>query len=190
MQSIIEAVKFLQAELQTEVNKMTFRWKASESPEEYSEVKPLVEAFTFDDTTPDGLPVHTPSVLLQPVSETGNVWHIVVYICVAHPAVQDKEIADPVEGHAGVYTYREGENFTSLGCRKELLKFNLLLTEQVSRALKRLSYNNGELRLSNISTNAPSPMLDAFPYCESTIEIDCSLSRSTERINSDLAALL
>ena len=189
MQTIIEATEFIRSKVEEAMNALTFRWKRSENPTEYEEVKPVVEAFTFDDTT-DGFPSKTPSILVQPVSESNNVWHFVVYIACVSPGVQDQEITTPVEGTEGVYEYSESDDFTSSCSRKELLKLSLLLTEQVALAIKRLSNNDNSLRISNIQTAAPSPMLPDWPYSTSTVEFDYTYTNITSRINTDLADLL
>lgn len=189
MHTIIEATEYIKTQLEKAMESLTFRWKRSENPAEYQEVKPVVEAFTFDDTT-DGFPSKTPSILVQPVTESNNVWHFVVYIACVSPGVQDLEITTPVEGVEGVYEYSENEAYTSSCSRKELLKLALLLTEQVALAIKRLSNNDNSLRISNIQTNAPSPMLPEWPYSTSTVEFDYTYTNITSRINTDLAALL
>lgn len=189
MHSVIEATEFLRTQLEEAFSNVTFKWKNSENPSEYNEVKPVVEAFTFDDLT-DGYPTKTPSILIQPVTESNNVWHYVIYIACVSPGIQDKEITTPVKDKEGVYEYSESEEYTSGGGRKELLKLALLLTEQVSLACKRLANMNSSLRITDIQTNAPSPMLPDWPYATSTVEFDYSDNTITSRINTDLAALL
>lgn len=189
MQTIIEATEYIRTQLEKAMESLTFRWKRSENPAEYQEVKPVVEAFTFDDTT-DGFPSKTPSILVQPVSEANNTWHFVIYIACVSPGVQDLEITTPVEGAEGVYEYSESEDFTSSCSRKELLKLALLLTEQVALAIKRLSNNDNALRISNIQTAAPSPMLPDWPYSTATVEFDYTYTQTKAVINTDLAALL
>ena len=189
MHTIIEATEYIKTQLEKAMESLTFRWKSSETPTEYEEVKPVVEAFTFDDTT-DGFPSKTPSILVQPVTESNDTWHFVVYIACVSPGVQDLEITTPVEGAEGVYEYSESDQYTSSCSRKELLKLALLLTEQVALAIKRVSNNNNALRISNIQTAAPSPMLPDWPYATSTIEFDYTYTQTKAVINTDLAALL
>ena len=189
MHTVIEATELLRSKIEEAFENITFRWKDSENPEEYKEVKPTVEAFTFDDLT-DGFPAKTPSILVQPVSESNDIWHYVIYIACVSPGIQDKEITTPVKDKIDVYEYSESEDYTSGGGRKELLKLGLLLTEQVSLVIKRLANMNKSLRISNIQTNAPSPMLPDWPFATSTVEFDYTHNIVTSRINTDLAALL
>ena len=75
MFNISSLTDFIRDELERELAKTTFRWKSSDStdPEEYSENKPCVDAYTYDDEdiTSDGFPTHTPSLLARPMSLTG-----------------------------------------------------------------------------------------------------------------------
>ncbi len=192
MFNVLSLTDFIRDELDGELSKTTFRWKASDStdPNEYGENKPCVYAYTYDDEdiTSDGLPAHTPSVLVQPISEENGAWHFVVFCCCAHPAVQDIEKTVPVEGKQGVYKHIDSPEYDALGCRRELFKATLLLTEQVALALKRIGNTNAAL--SNIVTNAPSPLLPDFPYCSGTVEFDARISQTTAKINTKLASLL
>ena len=192
MFNVISLTDFIRDELERELSKTTFRWKSSDStdPAEYGENKPCVCAYTYDDDdiTSDGFPTHTPSVLVQPISEENGTWHFVVFCCCVHPAVQDIERTVPVEGKQGVYKHIDSPEYDSLGCKQELFKAALLLTEQVALALKRIGNTNAVL--SNIVTDAPSPLLPDFPYCSGTVEFDARLSQTTSKINTKLASLL
>lgn len=192
MFNIISLTDFIRDELDRELEKTTFRWKSSDStdPDEYGENKPCVCAYTYDDEdiTSDGLPAHTPSVLVQPIAEKDGTWHFVVFCCCAHPAVQDIEKTVPVEGSQGVYKHLDSPEYDSLGCKRELLKAALLLTEQVALTLKRIGNNNADIK--NVVTNCPSPLLSDFPYCSGTVEFDARLSQTTAKINTKLASLL
>lgn len=192
MFNIISLTDFVRDELERELSKTTFRWKSSDStdPAEYGENKPCVCAYTYDDEdiTSDGLPAHTPSVLVQPISEKGGTWHFVVFCCCAHPAVQDIEKTVPVEGRQGVYKHIDSPEYDSLGCKRELFKATLLLTEQVALTLKRIGNNNADIQ--NVVTNCPSPLLPDFPYCSGTVEFDARLSQTTSKINTKLSSLL
>lgn len=189
MFSILEVTEAITSKLRERVENIPFRWKSSEDPTTYKEVTPTVEAFTFDDTNEAGYPLHTPSILIQPVTESGGVWHFIIFVCCVHPAIQEQE-KTVKDGETGNYVYKEGDKFTSLGCRKELLKFGLLLSEQVSRMIQSIANDNQSLRITNISLNAPSPTLPEFPYTTATLEFDCVLSQVVNRINTDLAKLL
>ena len=192
MFNILGLTDFIRDELERELSKTTFRWKSSDStdPNEYGENKPCVCAYTYDDEdiTSDGLPAHTPSVLVQPISENGGAWHFVVFCCCTHPAVQDIEKTIPVEGKQGVYKHIDSPEYDALGCRRELFKATLLLTEQVALTLKRIGNNNADIK--NVVTNCPSPMMPDFPYCSGTVEFDARISQTTSKINTKLASLL
>ena len=192
MFNIISLTDFVRDELERELAKTTFRWKSSDStdPDEYGENKPCVCAYTYDDEdiTSDGFPMHTPSVLVQPIAEKDGMWHFVVFCCCAHPAVQDIEKTVPVEGKQGIYKHIDSPEYDALGCKRELFKATLLLTEQVALTLKRIGNNNADIK--NVVTNCPSPLLPDFPYCSGTVEFDARLSQTTAKINTKLASLL
>ena len=192
MFNIISLTDFIRDELERELSKTTFRWKSSDStaPEEYGENKPCVCAYTYDDEdiTSDGLPARTPSVLVQPISENSGTWHFVVFCCCAHPAVQDIEKTVPVEGRQGVYKHIDSPEYDALGCRRELFKATLLLTEQVALTLKRIGNDNADIK--NVVTSCPSAMMPDFPYCSGTVEFDARLAQTTAKINTKLASLL
>ena len=192
MFNILGLTDFIRDELEMELSKTTFRWKSSDStaPDEYGENKPCVCAYTYDDEdiTSDGLPAHTPSVLVQPIEEKGGTWHFVVFCCCTHPAISDIEKTVPVEGKPGVYKHIDSPEYDALGCKRELFKATLLLTEQVALALKRISNTNASVK--NIDTSAPSPMMPDFPYCTGVVEFDAPLSQSASRIDTKLESLL
>ena len=192
MFNILGLTDFIRDELEIGLEKTAFRWKSSDStdPDEYGENKPCVCAYTYDDEdiTSDGYPTHTPSVLVQPIAENGGAWHFVVFCCCAHPAVQDIEKTVPVEGKQGVYKHIDSPEYDALGCKRELFKATLLLTEQVALTLKRIGNNNADIK--NVVTNCPSPMMPDFPYCSGTVEFDAILAQTTAKINTKLASLL
>ena len=192
MFNIISLTDFIRDELEKGLEKTTFRWKSSDStdPAEYGENKPCVCAYTYDDEdiTSDGFPAHTPSVLVQPISENGGTWHFVVFCCCMNPAVQDIEKTVPVEGRQGVYKHIDSPEYVALGCRRELFKATLLLTEQVALTLKRIGNDNADIK--NVVTSCPSPMMPDFPYCSGVVEFDARLSQTTAKINTKLASLL
>ena len=192
MFNVISLTDFVRDELERELSKTTFRWKSSDStnPDEYGENKPCVCAYTYDDEdiTSDGFPAHTPSVLVQPIAEKNGTWHFVVFCCCAHPGVQDIEKTVPVEGRQGVYKHIDSPEYDSLGCRCELFKSTLLLTEQVALTLKRIGNNNADIK--NVVTNAPSPLLPDFPYCSGVVEFDARISQTASTINTRIRELL
>ena len=192
MFNVISLTDFIRDELDRELSKTTFRWKASDStdPDEYGENKPCVYAYTYDDEdiTSDGLPTHTPSVLVQPISEENGAWHFVVFCCCVHPAVQNIEKTVPAIEKQGFYKHIDSPGYGSLGCKRELFKATLLLTEQVALTIKRIGNNNADIK--NVVTDAPSPLLPDFPYCSGTVEFDARLSQTTAKLNTKLASLL
>lgn len=190
MFNVLTLTEYITNALSERMSKVTFRWKSSESPEyeDYHEVTPFVEGFTYDDTTEEGWPTHMPSILVQPISESGGVWHFVVFVCVVHPAIQEIEKTDPLEGKDGIYVHRDSIHYDGEGCRKELYRTALLLTEQVALALKRISNTNASVK--NIDTSAPSPMMPDFPYCTGVVEFDAPLSQAASRIDTKLESLL
>ena len=192
MFNVISLTDFIRDELERELEKTTFRWKSSDStdPDEYGENKPCVYAYTYEDEdiTSDGFPTHTPSVLVQPISENGGAWHFVVFCCCVHPAISDIEKTVPVEGKQGIYKHIDSPEYDALGCKRELFKATLLLTEQVALTLKRIGNNNADIK--NVVTSCPSPLLPDFPYCSGTVEFDARLAQTTAKINTKLASLL
>ena len=188
--SVLSMTDFIGDELAKCMDKISFRFKVKDSldPEDYREAKPTVETFTYDDLGENGFPTHTPSVLVQPIAENGGTWHFVVFCCCAHPAVQDIEKTVPVEGKQGIYKHIDSPEYDALGCKRELFKATLLLTEQVALTIKRIGNNNADIK--NVVTDAPSPLLIDFPYCSGTVEFDARISQTTAKINTKLASLL
>ena len=190
MFNVLTLTDYIRDELAKRIEKTAFRWKRTDSldKDEYNEVKPTVLAYTYDDLNADGYPSEMPSILIQPVSEEGGEWHYVVFVCVVHPAIQAVEQTVPVEGMPGVYKHRDSADYDSFGAKKELYKTALLLTEQVALALKRIGNTNAAL--SNIVTNAPSPLLPDLPYCSGTVEFDARISQTASTIDTRIRELL
>lgn len=190
MFNVISLTDFIGDELAKSMDKISFRFKVKDSldPEDYWESKPTVETFTYDDLDENGYPTHMPSVLVQPISEENGTCHFVVFCCCVHPAVQDIEKTVPVEGRQGVYKHIDSPEYDALGCKRELFKATLLLTEQVALALKRIGNTNAAL--SNIQTSFPSPLLEEFPFCSGVVEFDARISQTTAKINTKLASFL
>ena len=190
MFNVITLTDFIRDELAKRIEKTTFRWKRTDSldKEEYNEVKPTVLAYTYDDLNEDGYPTEMPSILIQPVSEEGGEWHYVVFVCVVHPSIQEIEKTDEIKGESGVYKHRDSADYDSFGAKKELYKTALLLTEQVALALKRIGSTNASL--SNIVTNAPSPLLPDIPYCSGVVEFDARIPQTASTIDTRIRELL
>jgi hypothetical protein len=180
MSVIIRTEKIAEA-LQERMNTLTFKWKGGDSPLEYKEEKPKVYAFTYDDLS-DSLPLHTPSVCVQLLSVDDNgIASYLVHCCVCHSAIQDKEIAQPVQNESGVYEYKQGSEFDSAGVRSELYRFCLLLGEQVYIALKQMA--NTDNNITNVVLNTPSPYLSEFPYAECTVSFESDVKILVESLN-------
>ena len=170
------------------MNNVTLRWKNSDSTSEYGEAKPTVYAFTFDDLN-GNYPLKTPSVLVQlmSVDDEGNCQYC-VYCCVCNPALQGKEMTNPVEGSSGTYEYSDSDSIDSACVRSDLYKSCLMLGEQVYTAIKRMS-NDGEC-ISDVTLDTPNPYMSEFPYCECTIQFNLSISTTQSKINSELWDML
>lgn len=190
MFNITSLTDFIGDELAKRMDKITFRFKVKDSldPKDYWEAKPTVEMFTYDDLDENGYPTHMPSVLVQPISEENGKWHFVVFVCVCAGAIQEIEKTVEVEGKKGVYKHIDSADYDSFGAKKELYKTALLLTEQVALALKRIGNTNAAL--SNIVTNAPSPLLPDIPYCSGTVEFDARIPQTASTIDTRIRELL
>ena len=157
----------------------TLRFKASASTdsEDYAEVQPHVYAFTYDTLSSE---IPAPSVLIQPTNIADGVIHYVIYVCVVHPAVQECEIVDENPSGSHQYVYRDGTDFTDTGVRPELYLACLTLAEYVYESLLKLSSTDS--RLHGLSITPPSPMMDEFPYCSCTVELDFSYSTFSKKV--------
>lgn len=188
MSLIIRTEKIVEA-LQNRMDALTFKWKGSDDTNEYTECKPKVYAFTYDDLS-NGLPLKTPSVCVQLVSvDDSGIARYIVHCCVCNPALQDKEITHEVTGEPGHYAYNTGDTIDSAGVRSELYKFCLLLGEQVYLALKQLGNTNRDI--SNVVLDTPSPYLDEFPYSECAVSFESDTKNFVETLrNTDLESML
>lgn len=187
---VISLTEFLGEELTKRMDKLTFRFKKTDSLDQadYFEVKPTVETLTYEDINEDGYTTHMPSVLVQPVSEEDGVYHYVVFVCVCMPAVQGVEQTLPVEGMPGVYQHRDSPDYTAYGARRDLFKTAVLLTEQVALAIKRIGNTNASI--SAIQTSYPSPLLPDIPYCSGTVEFDARIPQTASTIDTRVRELL
>lgn len=154
------------------------KWKksASTNPDDYVEEKPRVYKFTFEG---EEIP-ESPAILIQTTRITPDNIHYILYMTVCHPAVQECEIVDRVEG-TREYAYRTdtvdekkvpAEGFTSEGVRQELYRACLMLGDYVLTQLERM--DNDCINLSNLTLIPPSPYMAEFPYCSTTLEFDVS----------------
>ena len=190
MFNVISLTDFIGDELAKSMDKISFRFKVKDSldPEDYWEAKPTVETFTYDDVDENGYPTHMPSVLVQPISEENGTCHFVVFVCVCAGSIQEIEKTVEVEGKKGVYKHIDSPDYTSFNAKRDLYKTALLLTEQVALALKRIGNTNAAL--SNIVTNAPSPLLPDIPYCSGTVEFDARIPQTASIIDTRIRELL
>lgn len=174
----------------------TLRWKRTDSTEAdaYAEVKPEVYEYTYDgEEIPDG-----PSVLIQTTRISPDSIHYVVYVSCCHPAVQECEMADPVEGETNSYEYRTDEvdnesvpakGFSSDGVRRELYRVTLMLADYVFTSLMRMSMDS--MRMQGLSLIPPSAYMQEFPYCSASIEFDALyLSKPAAMVGTELSDLL
>lgn len=181
MMDVFGVTKALTNLLTRDCSACTLRFKASASTdaEDYAEVTPSVYAFTYDDFSSE---IPSPSVLVQPTQIMGGVIHYVIYVCVVHPAIMQCEITDESPSGSNQYVYRDGTDFTDTGVRPELYRACLMLAEVVFESLLKLS--SSETRLKNLVINPPSPMMDEFPYCSCTVELDFSYDIYPKKVSS------
>ena len=187
---VIQRVKEIVDELQKRMDALSFRWKDSDSTDEYGEMKPTVYAFTYDDLT-ENMPVKTPSVLVQFMGlDDAGTASFLVHVCVCNPALQGKEITTPLKENPALFEYGTGDDISSSNVRSELYKFCLILGEQVYLALKRMG--NCRQNVGNVEFTPPSPYLDKFPYCECTVGFTSDIVQTSmfDKIDTDVAAFL
>lgn len=190
MYSIIVITESITNELQEHLNRTCFRWKDSDSTTSYTETKPKVYAFTYDDL--EGTqPLHTPAILVQIISidPTGLASYL-VHVCVSYPSIQDKEITMQIEGYNNLYQYGSKDDIDSAGTRSELYKAALLLGEQVYNIMGKIANDN--FRIRNINLQTPSPYMESFPYCDCTVSFDLeTVKESTEnKLNTKVSEYL
>ena len=172
MYSLSLKIDALRDKIAAFVEGMCFRWKSGEDPAQYGEARPKVYAYTYDETR-SGMPIFTPSVLLQCLSmdEHGKC-EMLVHCCVCNPAMQCKEVTHEVAD--GVFEYGSGDNITSGLVRSELYRACLLLGEQIYLCLLRMK-NDGE-PIDGVALSTPSPYMENFPYCECAVSFNVSLA--------------
>lgn len=176
---VFGATKALKNLLTRDCESCTLRFKksASTDADDYEEVKPVVYDFTYDTLSSE---IPAPSVLLQPTNIADGVIHYVIYVCVVHAAVQEREIVDEVPSGSRHYEYRDGTDFTDAGVRPELYRACLMLAEYVYESLLRLSSTDSRLR--GLSITPPSPLMTEFPYCSCTVEFDFAYSVFSKKV--------
>ena len=187
---IIQRVEEIAQALSRDMDKLTIKFKSSDATDSYKEATPKVYSFTYDDL--DGsMPLNTPSVLVQFMGmDSNDVASFLVHVCICNPALQDKEIVNPLEGQEGVYEYQQTDGIDSARVRSELYRACLMLGEQVWLSLKRMSNINQSI--SNLEFNPPNPYLENFPYCDCTIsfESEITCSKMFGLNNTDVSKLL
>lgn len=188
MYSLTMKIRDIADRLQSAMDGVCLRWKATASTGEYIEAKPTVYAYTYDDIDGD-MPLKTPSILVQCLSMDGDGKSaFLVHCAVCNPATQDMEKAADPDGD-GIYHYSRSPRYTSNVCRSELYRAALLLGEYVLYAIQKLA-NNGE-PITEIILNTPSPYMESFPYCECTVAFNVTVASETRgRNGSRLMELL
>ena len=188
MYSIVSLVECIKNDLQKKIDNISIRFKGSEDTGEYIERKPKVYAWTYDDLN-GGYPLHTPSILVQLISDTNDESaDFIIHICVCNPALQGKEITTQVDGYEDLYKYSDSENIDSSNVRSELYKATVELSEYVLVSLKKLSYDN--YSLNSIVLDTPSPYMDDFPYCQSSISFTAVKSSKQSQIDTKVWNLI
>lgn len=154
----------------------TLRFKASSSldKDDYQEITPRVFLYTFDDDTTE---IPSPCVLIQPTLINQQSIHYVLYISVAHPAIQECEIVDEVPAGSRHYQYRDGSEFTSDGVRRELYRACLMLENFIF--FQMMQWRGDGKLIQNLVANPPSPFMENFPACECTVEFDFTYETRT-----------
>ena len=190
MYDIITLTDAISHALQERMDKLSFRWKATDSTDKdaYHETKPRVSSYCYDYVNADNLPDEMPSILVQVLSESGGVVTYCAFICTVHPGTQDIEKTVPVSQGSQVYKHIDSPDYSGLGCRLELYKTCLLLADQVSLALKRMA--NDGFPISDVEMTAPSPLLPDLPYCTATVTFNARISQVGSKISTKLASLL
>lgn len=183
MYSLTLRIKDIADKLSQALEKVTLRWKTSVDTDEYSEGKPIVYAYTYDDTDAE-MPLHTPSVLVQCLSMDGNgKCSFLIHCCCCNPALQDCETVADKDGD-GNYAYSRSPRYSSSTVRSDLYRACLMLGEYVFLELQRMS-NDGE-PITDLLLNTPSPYMDSFPYCECTVSCSVSIANEIRSRNDSL----
>lgn len=188
MSLVVRTEQIVEA-LQKRMDALSFRWKGGDDTTVYTESIPMVYAFTYDDLS-NNYPLHTPAVCVQLLSVNDEgIAEYLVHCCVCNPALQDKEITQPIQGEPGCYEYKTGKSIDSARVRSELYRFCLLLGEQAYNALKQMGNTNRDVR--NVVLNTPSPYLADFPYAECTVSFESDTKFNTESLlSTTLEAML
>ena len=176
------------AELRSELDGITYRYKGTDEANDATETKPRVYTFTYDcELDRDMMPVHTPSVLLQVIKRDSDTVSYLAHIYVANASIVDDEIA--LDCGDGSYRMGDGEEPCANGARRDLYRACLLLGESVYSALNTISLS-GLARIENIVLNAPGAYMDNYPSCECTVSFDCALRNTESFIRSKLEDIL
>ena len=81
MLNIFTLTEHIAAALRSELGGLSYRFKSTDEPNDATETKPRVYAFTYDgELDRDLLPVHTPSVLLQVLKRAGDTGPLQVHL--------------------------------------------------------------------------------------------------------------
>ena len=188
MFNVFTLTEHIAAELRSELESITYRYKGTDEASDATETKPQIYTLTYDcELDRDMLPVHTPSVLLQVIKRDIDTVSYLVHIYVANASIVDDEIA--FDCGDGSYRMGDGEEPCANGARRDLYRACLLLGESVYNALNTISLSCAA-RIENIVLNAPSAYMDNYPSCECTVSFDCALSNTESFIRSKLEDIL
>lgn len=188
MYSVVVLTESITDALKAKLNDITIRFKNSAETDEYSESKPHVYAWTYDDLI-DGMPLNTPSVLVQLISVKDDASaDYTIHICVCNPATQDKEITEPVQGYENLYKYKTGYEINTSTVRTDLYRACVMLAEQVLVAIKQIS--NDFYSFHDVQMDTPSPYMEDFPFCQCSVNFTAKKSSVQSEINTKVWDML
>lgn len=188
MYSVVTLTESITEALQAKMDEITLRFKSRADTDEYVEEKPKVYSWTYDDLV-DGMPLHTPSVLVQLTGvDDDESADYTIHVCVCNPATQAKEMTNPVQGYDDLYQYSEGEDISSATVRSDLYRSCVMLAEQVLIAIKRLS--NDFYSFHDVEMETPSPYMQDFPYCQCSVNFIAKKSNVQSQINTKVWDML
>lgn len=188
MLNLLTLTEHIAAELRSELDGLTYRFKGTDEANDATETKPRVYTFTYDgELDRDQLPVHTPSVLLQVIKRDSDVVSYLVHIYVVNASIIDDEIAFDCGDES--YRIGEGDEPCEWGARRDLYRACLLLGESVYNALNTISLSC-LARIDNVVLNAPVAYMESYPACECTVSFDCALGNTESFVRSRLEEIL
>lgn len=188
MYSVVTLTESITDSLRTKLDGITIRFKDSAETDKYNEAKPSVYAWTYDDLV-DGLPLHTPSVLVQLMSVNDDESaDYSIHVCVCNPATQDKEMTSPVQGYDDLYQYSQKNGIDTSTVRTDLYRACVMLAEQVLVSIRQLS--NDYYSFHDVQMETPSPYMKDFPYCQCNVNFIAKKSNVQSQINTKVWDML